>query len=100
MIRALLLVAALCLAGCASSEPDAPAAPDVVVPEGASTAGVDQAIVSVAGATVSIVGQGSNATTNDIGQFSFGTLPEGTYFLEASHPFYDQTQVSVTVGSA
>lgn len=103
MIRAALLVTCILIAGCSDAPKEETAAFDDVVPEGAIRGVVvDQAIVPIEGATVTVVGKELTATTDANGAFAFPDVAPGTYFLEASHPFYDtqQTSVEVTEGTA
>ncbi len=108
MLRTLLLMLLLsttALAGCAESDADLQAVDSNEPPavEATSTTGgirgvvVDQAIVPVAGATVTLQSTGATVETDEGGVFVFSGLEAGTYFLEAAHPFYNNVQQSAVV---
>jgi hypothetical protein len=109
-VPALLMLVAL-LAGCASSGGSVSqdelgkaeqAARELSV-EATATTGVirgvvvDTAIRPIAGATVSLVSNGRNTTTNAAGAFGFDGLAPGAYFLLANKTSYEKVQVSVDV---
>lgn len=104
-LLAVLLLAALALAGCAGGGGDAGddlanEAPEVDATE--TTGGirgvvVDDAIRPIQGALVEVTGTEHRLTTDETGLFAFSGLPAGTHFLRASHPLYDAQQQSVEV---
>lgn len=98
------LLFCLMLAGCAEElgplEADGNEPPEVVATE--STGGirgvvVDQAILPIEGATVTVLGTDLTAMTDVDGAFVFSGLAPSTYFVEAMHPFYDRQQTSTEV---
>ena len=101
-VVALLLVA---FAGCAEEGTPAGGEEGTEPPEVQATSDtggirgvvVDQAIVPVAGATVRILNEDLSAETDANGLFTFSGLDPGTYFVQATHPFYDSQQSSVDV---
>lgn len=58
---------------------------------------VDNAIVPVVGADIRLVGAQAKTTSNDNGQFGFGGLEPGTYFMEVSKLGFIPAQQSVEV---
>jgi hypothetical protein len=58
---------------------------------------VDTAVVPIAGATIQVVGQNLNATSNEGGLFGFSGLTPGSYFLQVSHPLYETVQATAEV---
>ncbi|MGB1586705.1 MAG: carboxypeptidase-like regulatory domain-containing protein [Thermoplasmatota archaeon] len=58
---------------------------------------VDQAIVPIVGADITIASTGEATQTDDNGNFVISGLDPGTYFLTVSHPLYDVVQQSVDV---
>ena len=106
-----VLVAVVCvLSGCAAEAPDAQpatlkqaeeAAQNLAV-EATATTGVirgfvvDEALVPLEGALVTLAG-GQNATTTPEGAFGFDGLEAGTYFLQAELEGYVSVQQSVDV---
>ena len=100
LLIALLLTATL-LAGCADgSDPDGPDGPRLDVTDdtgGIRGVVVDQSIVPVVGATVSVRQTDQETTTDEGGQFTFIGLEPGTYFLDVSKNLYDGVQASVEV---
>lgn len=100
-----LLVCATALAGCAedgtkTDDLDGTEPPKVEVT--GTTGGirgvvVDEAVVPIAGATVTIDTTGESVETDVSGAFIFSGLEEGNYFLSASHPLYDTVQQNVAV---
>lgn len=107
MRQVVIVVAALLIAGCAGGPP-AEADPfdgvDVKVDE---TTGairgvvVDQSIMPVEGAKVSLVDTPHNTTTDADGRFVFSKLEPGFYLLTASKPLYEEMtfQTSVEAGN-
>lgn len=105
--RALLVVAMLGLAGCS----DAPAPSDEdesfddVELKASDTTGVirgiviDAAITPVAGATVTVIGNSVETTTDEQGRFFFESLDQGTYFLHVEKPGYATVQQSAEVAA-
>ncbi len=100
-----ILLLAVSLAGCSDSapptqevDPDGP--PEVEV---TSTTGgirgvvVDQAILTVADATVLVKETGDETITDANGVFLFSGLAAGTYTLEATKPLYDTVQATAIV---
>jgi hypothetical protein len=94
------------MAGCASNAPKA----DRLQPPGdvpdieatATTGGihgfvVDERIVPIKGATVTVTPENKSTTTDASGAFAVSGLPGGTYFLKVSHPLYATIQQSVEV---
>lgn len=100
-----LAACVLLLAGCAAPpEPQAPAGvgPDLIIDEGSSRGAiagvvVDQAIRPLGQATVTLVGQSVNRTTDAGGLFAFEDLEPGTYFLATTAEHHDAVQTSVEV---
>ena len=58
---------------------------------------VDEAIVPVADAVVTIDSTGESVETDERGTFVFSGLQPGTYFVTATHPLYDTVQQNVVV---
>ncbi|HJQ93447.1 MAG TPA: carboxypeptidase-like regulatory domain-containing protein [Candidatus Thermoplasmatota archaeon] len=101
----LALLSAALLAGCAgggSPEPLDEAGEDAPELEVTDTTGgirgivVDQSIVPVAGAKVTLSG-GPNTTTDEEGLFRFTALEPGDYFVAVSKPGYTSVQQAATV---
>ncbi len=96
---AMLLVAAVLLAGCsdASSTHDDPPALKPVEPDLADIQGVvvDEALRPVANATVQLMAQEATTTTNAKGGFTFSQLQPGLVTMRASAPGYLPVQASV-----
>jgi len=102
-----LLLVGTALAGCSEeSSPPVEEEEDLGLDEplqATATTGVirgvviDVAIVPVEGANVTIQGRGQTTTTNANGAFGFSDLEPGTYFLQASKPGFNSTQVTATV---
>src|SRR5688572_11354908 len=101
-MRAIILVALLAaatLAGCAGTPSGPGGDPGLQVTE--TTGGirgivVDQAVVPVEGATITLAGGQSTATGAD-GLFNFTGLEPGDHFVMASKPGYLSVQQSVAV---
>jgi hypothetical protein len=58
---------------------------------------VDQKIVPIKGASVTVVPGDRSAETDEGGAFVFSGLEPGTYFVKASHPLHETQQQSVEV---
>lgn len=58
---------------------------------------VDGAVRPVAGATVAIVGQDREETTDEKGRFAFGDVPAGPHFLKVTKPGHRDAQLGVDV---
>ena len=109
VVRAWALLAVVVLAGCSGDDvprkaPDQFDLDDVEVETTQTTGGirgvvVDQAIRPIAGATLSLVDGARNTTTDDGGQFAFGALEPGAYFLHASAPGFTPVQASAEVSA-
>lgn len=94
---ALVLVAALVVAGCASK--DRPDLPAVDMPGPGSIAGVvvDQAVRPIEGALVEVLDLQLSATTDADGAFLVTGVPAGVHVVRASHGLYDTQQQTVEV---
>lgn len=98
-LLALLLVVATVLAGCSSGSPGEPPVDGLDVTD--TTGGirgivVDQAVVPVVGANVTLSG-GQSTTSGEGGTFSFTGLAPGEYFLSVGKPGFQGAQVTATV---
>lgn len=99
------LVAAVVLAGCAGGGggPEAQPLGDVDDVDATATTGgihgfvVDQKIVPIKGATVTVTPGDKSTTTDAGGSFVISGLEPGTYFVKASHPLYETQQQSAEV---
>lgn len=89
------------LAGCAedpgSATDDQPPVAVTDTTGGIRGVVVDSGIVPIADATVRLLSEDASTVTDEDGSFTFGELQPGTYFVQASHPFYDTQQSSVDV---
>ncbi len=98
---ALLFVTAA-LAGCAGAETHAQPN-DSLGLEATSETGlirgvvVDDAIVPIEGAVVSLMNQDLSTVTNEVGLFGFDGLPEGNYFLIVNADGFTEVQQSAIV---
>ncbi len=99
-LLALVVLVASGFAGCSSgSKDDSSGAGGLPVDD--TTGGirglvVDQAVVPVPGALVTLSG-GKNTTSDEAGQFNFTGLEPGDYFLSVGKPGFTGVQVSTTV---
>lgn len=97
MLRALVVVSALLLAGC--GEDGSSVAPfeeeTVVLP--LSGVVVDEAISPVAEVIVAIEGAGRSTTTDEDGRFAFEAVAPGTVTLTATRPGFVAGQTTATV---
>ncbi|MHB1260551.1 MAG: carboxypeptidase-like regulatory domain-containing protein [Thermoplasmatota archaeon] len=92
---AVLLAAALLLAGC-SSPPEAPA-PQGLLVEGWA---IDSRLAPVPGVRVTAIGVGSNATTDEVGHFEFGIPPgSGDLLVMAEADGFMPQSRTVSAGS-
>lgn len=96
----LLVVTAF--AGCADEAGGEPDADGPVLDVSEDTGGirgvvVDQSIVPVAGATVTLLSSQESVVTDEKGLFSFSRLDPGTYFLAVQKLLYEGVQTSVDV---
>lgn len=105
-MRSILIVLTIVLAGCSdspSSTVDDDPFSDLDTEPVASDKGlirglvIDDAIVPVVGATITLVGQGKETTSNENGAFVFNNLDPATYFLEISRPGFATVQQSADV---
>jgi hypothetical protein len=101
-----LLLAAVLLAGCSGGGKGGTPAPplgEVDDVDATSTTGgihgfvVDQKIVPIKGASVSVTPGNKTTTTDAGGAFVISGLAPGTYFVKASHPLYETQQQSAEV---
>lgn len=102
-----LLVLMATLAGCAegNDSPEEPLeeGPDAVFDEETGAIRgvvVDQGVVPIAGATVTM--NEESVTTDEAGNFVFNNVPPGSYILDAKSPLHApaQTTITVTAGEA
>jgi hypothetical protein len=99
------LLAAVLLAGCSGGggKTEAPPLGEVDDVDATATTGgihgfvVDQKIVPIKGATVSVTPGNKSTTTDAGGAFVLSGLEPGTYFVKASHPLYETQQQSAEV---
>jgi hypothetical protein len=100
-----LLVVMVTLAGCAGGGSKSEAPDDVVIvkPPAGKGKGVivglvlSEAVAPIAGATVTATPGDLTTTTNENGEFGFGDLEPGTYFLKATKPGHMPAQQSFDV---
>jgi hypothetical protein len=104
LLLAVLLVGGAAFAGCASQAPQKAKSDDAPTLEVSATTGgirglvVDQAVVPVPGATITISG-GKNTTSDAKGLFNFTGLEPGDYFLQVVKPGFKSIQVQATVAA-
>lgn len=102
-MRAWMLALAVALAGCAGTQgtDDCPECdePDAVADTGITGVVVDQAVVPVPDASVTLVPGNITTTTDGDGAFSFLDLSPGSYFVQVSKELFDPVQSQATVAA-